>query len=46
MLFVPASSPAYGGYHWAVYDETHSFYSYDDGDTTAGGIALLPVMIR
>ena len=36
MLFIHASSSHFAGYHWAIYDEAKSFYSYDDGDAIAG----------
>ena len=36
LLYIPASSSHFGGYHWIIYDEAKSFYSYDDGDSTPG----------
>ena len=38
MLFIPSYAADYTGYHWAVYDKDHAFYSFDDGDATSGEI--------
>ena len=35
-LFIPSSSFYFGGYHWAIFNETNTFSGYDDGDATAG----------
>ena len=36
MQFVPFYAAEYTGFHWAVYDQTKRFYSFDDGDATSG----------
>ena len=36
LQFVPFYAAEYTGFHWAVYDQTKRFYSYDDGDATSG----------
>ncbi|CAL5228154.1 g11234 [Coccomyxa viridis] len=36
LQFVPFYAAEYMGHHWAVYDQTKRFYSFDDGDNTSG----------
>ncbi len=36
LQFVPFHAAEYTGFHWAVYDQTKRFYSFDDGDATSG----------
>ena len=36
MQFVPFCAAEYTGSHWAVYDQTKRFYSFDDGDISDG----------
>ena len=36
MLFISSHAAEYTGYHWAVYNQAQSFYSFDDGDSTSG----------
>ena len=35
---MPFYAAEYTGHHWAVYDQNKKFYSFDDGDATAGEI--------
>lgn len=36
LQYVAFYSSAYAGHHWAIYDQAHTFYAYDNGDVTEG----------
>ena len=44
LLFISLYSPAYTGFHWAVYNQNQMFYGFEDGDITSGGAAAIHML--